>query len=232
MKIVSDTKLIKRNKKIGSITTFVALGVLGIGLYFSFTKPEQISITFGALLLGFLLTQVGIYFGNRWGKSPRPDELLTAGLKGLENNFTLYHYTAGVSHLLVGPTTIWGLIPVSVGGVITFDENKMRFRQKGGNFYFKIFGQENLGRPEVEAQYIVSDFAKFAKKKFPDVELPDVTPILVFTNKKAELDIENSPIPAVTLEKLKDYIRKQSKGEPIALLAIQTIKKALPAEEK
>lgn len=232
MKIVADTKLIKRNKRIGSITTFVALGVLGIGLYFSFTKPESISITFGALLLGFLLTQVGIYFGNRWGKSPRPDELLTAALKGLENSYTLYHYTAGVSHLLVGPGGIWGLIPVSVGGVITFDENKMRFRQKGGNFYFKIFGQENLGRPEVEAEYIVTDFAKYSKKKFPDIQPPDVKPILVFTNKKAELDIDESPIPVVTLEKLKDYIRKRAKEDPSTLTTIQALQRLLPAEEK
>jgi hypothetical protein len=232
MKIVSDTKLIKRNKRIGSITTFVALGVLGIGLYFSFTKPEEISITFGALLLGFLLTQVGIYFGNRWGRSPRPDELLTAALKGLENSYTLYHYTAGVPHLLVGPTGIWGLIPVSVGGKISFDESKMRFRQKGGSFYFKLFGGENLGRPEVEAQYIASDFAKYAKKKFPDIQVPEVNPILIFTNKKAELDIDNSPIPAVTLEKLKDFIRKRSKEEPVALSTVQAIQKKLPKEEK
>lgn len=232
MKIISDTKLIKRNKKIGQYTTFAALAVLGIGLYYSFTQPEQISITFGALLLGFIMTQVGIYFSNRWGKSPRPDEVITAALKGLENQYSLYHYTAGVPHLLAGPTGVWGIIPVSVGGTIKYDETKMRFRQKGGNFYFKLFGQENLGRPEAEAQYVAADFAKFVKKNFPDVEIPEIQTLIVFTNKNAILEVTNSPFPTVTLEKLKEFIRKSSKSEPAQMAAIQTLQNALPAPEK
>jgi len=231
MKIVSDTKLIKRNKKIGSIITIVALGILAIGLYFSFTKPELISVTFGSLLLGFLLSQIGIYFTNRWGRSPRPDELLTSALKGLENSYTLYHYKAGVPHLLIGPTGVWGLIPISVGGTITFDEQKMRFRQKGGNFYLKLFGQENLGRPELDARYVVSDFAKFASKNFPEIEIPEVQPVLVFTNKKATLDLADSPLPAVPLEKLKDFIRKRSKEVTVPAAVVQQLLKTLPAQD-
>lgn len=231
MKIVADTRLIQRNKKIGSITTFVALGILGIGLYYSFTQPEKVSITFGALLLGFLLSQIGIYFTNRWGRSPRPDELLTSALKGLENSYVLYHYKAGVPHLLVGPAGIWGLIPVTAGGTITFDTNRMRFRQKGGNFYFKLFGQENIGRPETEAQYVAADFAKFARRRFPEIELPEIQTVLVFTNKKAVLEIDETPIPAVPLEKLKDFIRKRSKEKSVPVSLIQQIQQALPAEE-
>jgi hypothetical protein len=231
MKIVSDTRLIKRNKKIGSVITFTALGILAIGLYYSFTKPEMIQITFGALLLGFLLSQIGIYFTNRWGRSPRPDELLSAALKGLEDRYVLYHYKAGVPHLLVGPAGVWGLIPVSVGGTITFDENKKRFRQKGGNFYFKLFGQENLGRPETEAQFFASDFKKFAKKNFPETEIPDIQTVLIFTNKKASLEVTESPFPCVTLEKLKDFIRKRSKDTPAPAALIQGLQKVLPAEE-
>lgn len=231
MKIVTNTKLIQRNKKIGSITTFVALGILAIGLFYSFSKPEQITITFGALLLGFLLSQIGIYYTSRWGRSPRPDELLTSALKGLEDKYVLYHYKAGVPHLLIGPAGIWGLIPVNAGGTITFDINRMRFRQKGGNFYFKLFGQESIGRPETEAQYIASDFAKFAKRNFPEIELPEIQTVLVFTNKKVELEIDESPIPAVTLEKLKDFIRKRSKEKSAPINLIHQIQEALPAAE-
>ena len=72
MKVITNPKLIKRNKKIGQITTLVALGILGLGLYVSFAKPENIALTFGALLVGFILTQIGVYYGNRWGRSPRP----------------------------------------------------------------------------------------------------------------------------------------------------------------
>lgn len=231
MKIVSNTKLIKRNKKIGQFLTIAALLVLAIGLYFSFTQPEQITITFGALLFGFLMTQIGIYFGNRWGKSPRPDELLTSGLKGLEDKYTLYHYVTDIPHALIGPAGIIALIPISVGGTIIYDESKNRFRQKGGNLYLKIFGQEGLGRPEVDAQYTTSDLAKFLKKNFSELEIPKIQPILVFTNPKAKLETSNSPIPALSLEKLKDFIRKKGKEKPVALSLIQQIQKGLPEED-
>lgn len=231
MRIVSNTKLIKRNKKIGQFLTIGALLVLAIGLYFSFTQPEQITITFGALLFGFLMTQIGIYFGNRWGRSPRPDELLTSGLKGLEDKYTLYHYVTDIPHALIGPAGIIALIPVSVGGTIIYDESKNRFRQKGGNLYLKIFGQEGLGRPEVDAQYTTADLAKFLKKKFPQMEIPDIQPILVFTNPKAKLETGDSPIPALSLEKLKDFIRKKGKEKPVALSLIQQIQKGLPEED-
>lgn len=231
MRIVSNTKLIKRNKKIGQFLTIGALLVLAIGLYFSFTQPEQITITFGALLFGFLMTQIGIYFGNRWGRSPRPDELLTSGLKGLEDKYTLYHYVTDIPHALIGPAGIIALIPVSVGGTITYDESKNRFRQKGGNLYLKIFGQEGLGRPEIDAQYTTADLAKFLKKKFPELEIPDIQPILVFTNPKAKLETGDSPIPALSLEKLKDFIRRKGKEKPVALSLIQQIQKGLPEED-
>jgi hypothetical protein len=134
MKIVSNEKLIKRNRRIGQVLTFSALGVLAIGLYFSFARPEMITVTFGALLIGFLLTQIGTYYGNRWGRSPRPDEILSTGLKGLEDKYTLYHYTAGISHLLVGPTGVWALVPITASGKFTYDEGMGKFHQKGGNF--------------------------------------------------------------------------------------------------
>ncbi|MEW6180018.1 MAG: hypothetical protein AB1522_08825 [Chloroflexota bacterium] len=231
MKIVSNNRLIKKNKKIGQILTIGALIVLAIGLYYSFTQPEQITITFGALLFGFLMTQIGIYFGNRWGRSPRPDELLTSGLKGLEDKYTLYHYVTDVPHALIGPAGIIALVPISVGGTIIYDENKNRFRQKGGNLYLKIFGQEGLGRPDVEAQYTAGDLEKFLKKKFPDIEIPSVDAILVFTNPKARLETNGSPLPAIPLEKLKDYVRKRGKEKPASLALIQQIQKGLPEED-
>jgi hypothetical protein len=231
MKIVSNEKLIKRNKKIGQITTVAALAVLGIGLYFSFAKPEQITITFGALLVGFMLTQVGVFYGNRWGRSPRPDELISASLKGLEDKYVLYHYTAGIAHLLTGPTGVWALVPTPAGGKITYDEGKGRFRQKGGNFYMKLFGQDSIGRPELDAQYALTDLKKSFQKNAGGLNLPEPHAVMVFTNPKAELEAFDSPLPAVAVEKLKDFIRKQTKGSPEEFEVIKSLQKALPSAD-
>ena len=141
MKIVSNNKLVRRNKRIGNFTTIGSLVVLGLGLYVSFTAQSSEGFTWSmvCLILGFLMSQVGIYFGNRWGRSPRPDELISNALKGLDDKYILYHYITAVSHLLVGPAGVWILLPYQQQGVITYDENKKRLNQKGGNWYLKLF---------------------------------------------------------------------------------------------
>ena len=232
MKIVSNNKLIRRNKKIGQFTTIAALVILGIGLYYSFVKPDQITLTFGALLVGFILTQVGSYYSNRWTKSPRPDELISKGLKGLEEKATLYNYVTGISHLLLGPAGIVTLIPVSVPGKISYDEKRKRFKQSGGNAFMKIFGQENIGRPDLDARYSTEDIAKYLNKNFSEIQFPEPQAIIVFTNPNATIeDTSASPYPALPVEKVKDYIRKMAKEHPAPMDAIQLVQKSLPSED-
>jgi hypothetical protein len=232
MKIVSNNKLIQRNKKIGQITTIGSLVILGIGLYFSFAHPEQIQITFGALLVGFIMTQIGSYYSNRWTKSPRPDEIIGKSLKGLEEKYTLYHYVSGISHMLVGPIGLLALVPISVPGTISYDEKRKRFKQAGGNAFMKIFGQESIGRPELDARYSIEDIEKYLNKNFSEIEFPEPTAIIVFTNPKATLgDLSESPYPAIAVDKLKDYIRKKGKEHPIPQDTVQIVQKSLPSED-
>jgi len=230
MKIVSNEKLINRNKKIGQYTTMAALVILAIGLYYSFVQPEKIMITFGALLFGFLLTQIGVFYGNRWGRSPRPDELLSAGLKGLDKEYTLYHYTAGIAHLLAGPSGLWVIVTNPASGNISYDENKSRFRQKGGNFYMKLFGSDSIGKPEMDVQYAISDLRKSLNKNAPDLTLPEPKALLVFTNPKTEIDVKGAPFPAMSVEKVKDFIRKQPNETTEMVDAIALLQKKLPTE--
>jgi hypothetical protein len=230
MKIVTNEKLIKRNKKIGQITSIASLLVLGIGLYFSFStsNTNSVSITFGALILGFLLSQVGIFYGNRWGRSPRPDERLIQSLKGLEDKYTFYNYTTSVPQLLVGPSGIWVLIPYTVKGLITYDEKKKRWKHKGGNFYLKLFAQESLGRPDLDALGMVNDAEKFIAKNLQNFDHPPIQAALVFTNENISVDAGNAPVPTLAAGKLKDFFRRKAKEEPAPLETIKLLQAALP----
>ena len=116
MKVIKNEKLIKRNSKIGQYTSIGALVVLGVGMYISFTNANLFTWSLTALVVGFTMTQIGMFFTNRWGRSPRPDELLDAGLKGLPNEDTIYHYITPVSHLYVGTAGIWVLLPLQQRG--------------------------------------------------------------------------------------------------------------------
>ena len=132
MKIIKNEKLIKRNGKIGQWTSLGALVVLGLGMYISFNRTDLFAYSVAALLLGFTMTQVGMYMGNRYGRRPRPDEKLDAGLKGLQNEFVIYHYMTPASHLLVGPAGIWVVLPYHQRGQVKYSKN--RWRMGGGGF--------------------------------------------------------------------------------------------------
>ena len=232
MKIIKNEKLIKRNATIGKIASLVGLVVLAGGMYLSFKKPELFSWSLGALVLGFAMTQVSMYFGNRWGRHPRPDEQLDAALKGLPGEVTLYHYKSPVSHLLVGPVGVWILLPYHQKGKITYRNN--RWKGSGGGFlqgYMRIFGQESLGRPDIEAGIEAASLEKFFKKNFgQDEAIPPIRAALVFLNPSIEIDAEGSPLPAMQVKKLKDFLRKAAKETPFSSTELARIKAVLPDE--
>lgn len=233
MKIVTNLKLIRRNAKIGQFSSIGALAILGIGLYISFAKPDLYLYSLGALVLGFLLSQVGMYYGNRWGRSPRPDELIDKGLKGLGRDYTVYHFVTPAAHLLVGPAGVWTLLPYYQSGVITYE--KGRWKSKGGGFiqsYLRLFGQENIGRPEVDSQNEIEATRRFLVRTLPEgTEIPAVRSILLFASPKAELKVEGAPIPALTPKDLKEFLRDQSRT-PLADEVLDKIIHALPKPER
>ncbi|MBG7609756.1 MAG: hypothetical protein IZT55_02705 [Anaerolineae bacterium] len=224
MKIVRNEKLISRNAQIGKITTILSLAVLGGGMYLTFTRPELANYALGALLAGFLLSQVGIYFSNRWGRRPRPDEILDTALKGFGDNYHLYHYITRVSHLLVGPAGVWILIPKHQSGTIGYSKN--RWRKTGvGIFgaYLNIFAQEGLGRPDIEIKSEIDSLNRYFVNKMPDQEIPKVQAALLFSHPKVNILVENAPSPTLLPKQLKDHLRKEAKTKPISSEMLKTI---------
>ena len=229
MQIIKNEKLIKRNAKIGQYTSFGALIVLGIGMYISFTRPELFVWAVGALLVGFTLTQIGMYFGNRWGRSPRPDEKLDAGLKGLPKDYSMYHWTTPIAHLLVGPAGVWALIPYHQRGQIIYQKN--RWKMSGGGFlqnYMRLFGQEGIGRPDLEAESEIESIKKVLTKELNEDEIPEINAALVFTTEGVEIEADEAPIPALPIKKLKDFMRNTAKEKPITPQELEKVKAVLP----
>jgi hypothetical protein len=229
MKIVKDEKKIRRYSVLGQVASLGGLVILAGGMFISFRNPDQIGLAWLALLAGFILSQVGIFFGNRWGRRPRPDEHLDNALKGMDDRHTIYHYKTVVNHLLVGPSGIWVLLPRHQVGKITLE--KGRLKQKGGGIlqgYLRFFAQEGLGRPDLELEGEIDSLRRFFKKKFPDQEPPAIQGAVVFTNEKAELNVDDAPVPIIPVKKLKELIRKKAKEKSVAPLKLQEIQEALP----
>ena len=230
MKIIKNEKLIQRNGKIGGWLSIGALAVLGGGMYISFTKPEWFVYSLVCLVLGFILTQIGMYMSTRWGRSPRPDEKIDTSLKGLHSEFNLYHYSSPVSHLLVGPAGIWVLLPYQQAGAAYFE--KKRWKVKGGGFmqaYMRIFGQEGIGRPDIEAETETALVKKFLAKHLEENAIPEVKAVMVFTHDQVEVDAGESPVAAMKLKRLKEFLREESKTRKLTSMQIQQINQALEA---
>jgi hypothetical protein len=234
MKSVTNTKLIQRNAKIGQYTSFGALVVLGLGLFITFKYPTKFEYSLAALLVGFLMSQIGIHFTNKWGHNPRPDEVVDKSLKGLGREFTVYHYVTPVSHLLVGPAGVWTIMPNFQGGIIAYD--KKRWKAKGGGVlqsYMRMFGQENIGRPDLESEAEIDSAKRYLKRMLPEGSaIPEVNSMLLFANPKVELKVEDAPLPVLTPKDLKDFLREKSKAKGLGELTLETIRKALPQAEK
>ena len=228
MKIIKNEKLIKRNAAIGSWTSLAALVVLGLGMYISFTRTELFAYSLVALVLGFTLTQIGMYMGNRFGRSPRPDEKLDAGLKGLQNEFVMYHYSTPASHLLVGPAGVWVVMPYHQRGQVEFKKN--RWRVSGGGFlqsYMRLFGQEGLGRPDIEIDSEIKSVRKHLSKQLDESEIPEINALMVFTNDDIEVDGADAPIPALKLKQVKEFLRIKAKEKKIPAETMNKVKTVL-----
>ncbi len=228
MNIIRNDKLVKRNARIGMLAMFGGLAILAGGMFVSFKLPNQFSLSLVALMLGFMLSQIGIFFQNRWGRHPRPDEMLDTSLKGLDKKFTLYHYSTPTSHLLVGPSGLWVLMPYYQRGTITFSNG--RWRQRGGNLYLKIFAQEGLGRPDIEVQGEMESLRRFLKKHLEEESIPPIQAALVFTNPRTSLSIDEDaepPAETVMLKDLKELVRKPGKGKGLSVEKVQVVQDAL-----
>jgi hypothetical protein len=232
MNVLTHEKSIRRNAKIGQYTSLIALVILAGGMYVSFIYPTQLYISFIALTVGFVLSQVGIYFGNRWGRRPRVDERITAALKGLTKDYTLYNFLTPVNHLLVGPAGVWIIEAYYQRGAIVYEGNK--WKQKGGGFllgYLKIFAQEGLGRPDIEIKADTESLTEAFKKALGEgQEVPPIHAALVFTDDRAEIRADDAPIPTIKIGQLKELIRKTAKQNPFPMTEIKRITAILPEE--
>lgn len=236
MIIIKDEKKINRNASIGRYVSIAGLIVLGLGMWITFSRPELIQLAWGSLFVGFILSQVGIYFGNRWGRRPRPDEHLDAALKGLDDRWALIHYKAPVEHLLVGPGGIWLLKPYHQAGNLSYDAKKNRWKMKGGGAmqaYLRVFAQENIGRPDLEIDSEVAALNRYFSQAVPDDTLPEIKVALVMTNERTQIsdDIKDTPAFAVSAKKLKETVRKLSKEKGLSPGKLAALQQAMGLKE-
>ncbi len=222
MQIVRDEALVKRRSKIARITSMAGLGILIAGMAFMWLAPRWdvpmqlvLYAPLLALLVGFILSQVGIYYTNRWGRSPRPDEIIDQSLKGLGKENKLYHYTRLASHLLLMPGGPVVIVPRNEMGAFTVDGEKWKQKLTAWRV-LSFLGREGVGNPTKDALYQADRIKQFLVKNAPELEDVPVQAVIVFLSDRVVLNVGETSVPVVRATKLKGFVRSEAgRGKPL-----------------
>lgn len=210
MRTFRNDQFIQKRANLGRYVSLFGLGVLVLGLIISFTAPQLIGISFLTLIVGFIASQVGVYYGNRYARLDRPDEVLSKALKGFDDRYRLYQYTTPAGNVLVTPHACYVFAVKMQSGPIAYRNGTWQ-HDIGWKRLFKAFAQEGLGNPIIEVEGETNALRRYLDKRLPGVEVP-LQSVIIFGHDRASLDANESPVPAMHVKKLKDWLRGAGKG--------------------
>ena len=203
--------LIRRNSLIGKILVWGGLAIVIGSVLISLQSPDVLNpYVFGGFL-GVIATQIGTLFTNRWGRSPRLDEVIGDALKGMDERFVLFSYILRVDHALICPSGVFVLIPRPEDGVIDYqDGGWIQDRPKRG--LLQRGGERAISGFERQAQADSKRLHRKLARHLPEESIADVQPVFVFFHPGATVKAADAPYPALHVKKLKSWLRKLPKG--------------------
>ena len=185
-----------------------------------FSLPFGKPFAFGLMLAGGLFSQLGTAVYNRFGRGPRIDEVLDDSLKGLGDNYTMFHYYLGTNHALFTPAGAFALIPRDEKGEVRYESDQWILK----------LGKRRFGRSQKTLKDLERNAAREMKalkraltKKLPNGSEMPVNPLLVFIADEATLNLDGAPIAAVHRKKLKSYLRRLERQKSYSVEEIQQL---------
>lgn len=214
MQTVTNTKLVEQGKQLGKITSLAGLIMLIGSMVVAFVA-KQIVITYGLLIFGFILSNIGIYLANRWTREPRADQALDKVLRGFDNQYWLINYHLLAPHVLLMPTGLAHFVVKAHTGEISNNGSRWHHRLTVGRV-LRFLVDEGLGNPTREAQQEAKMLQQFVNKHVPEGNVP-IYSFIVFIapEEKIKLQVTNPAVPVLQLGGLKESIRKLGKGKPL-----------------
>ncbi len=263
MKVYRNLSVIRSKEKRGRQVTLIGLGILFLGLLASFIpnwyplepgmQPEPgilgffqrywTFISFGALALGFIASNIGSYYINRFAarrwpgqkQIARPDEMLERSLKGFDDKYSLFLWSLSQSnYLLVGPSGVYALNVKGDKGKVTVEGDRWREAFSIGRL-FTSFTREGLGNPAREVQEDTEKIRELlrqgdaAGKLSVDSASVPVQGVVVFINPEISLNIVNPTVPVMEASELKKFLR-ENKSRPLNTAQVRDVTEYLKAQ--
>jgi hypothetical protein len=210
MQVTRNEKMIKRRAKLGTYATLAGLLVLIGGMVASF-QPEYMWLSMIALIVGFMLSQVGNYNLRRWGRNPRPDQALERGLKGFDDRYHFYSWLLPASFVLLSPQGIFTFITRDTTGEVSVNGSQWKTRLTLRRVLL-LFASEGLGNPSRDAVEEAEKMQRWVQTELPDTKVP-IYPAVVFIDERVKLDVNQPQVPVLEAKEVKRWLRSTGKGE-------------------
>lgn len=218
MKVITNTDIIENRtrwaKRVAPLTMLFLIGGLVTNIL-SINQPEYFQYTLILLALGFIFASISSYLVNRWVREPRADQFLASTLKKFSNDYALFNYTSPTSHVLLTPSRLYAVLVKNQNGQITVEGRRFHRKFSWGRV-LRFFADEGLGSPVAEVENGVDRLHKLLKQHLPDEKIPDIQPLIIFSNKQVDLKVNDPAVPVVQSSDLKTYLREQTKERAIS----------------
>jgi hypothetical protein len=227
MRIVTNTRLAERNRKIATnlfLITFVLLIggfiFINVGVFTGNTaKPDPLLLLAQgvAIPVAFILTLFSIRMTNLWARRPYPDESLNEGLKGLSKKSVIYHYYhIPARHVLIAPQGVFAITTRWQNGKYEVDGDRWTTNANPITRLFAMLRMDGVGQPSNDAKHAAEHVQKLLRESGADINVT-VQPLIVFLDPKAEVKVKNDGVPVVFTSikhdnSLTDYLRSLNKG--------------------
>jgi hypothetical protein len=223
MRVVVNTRRVRRNRQIAQYAFFVTLGVLILGLFVTNAAPNNPILLVAPLIVlpvGVIATIYSVRMANLWLREPRPEAILQQGLKGQSTRSVLYHYFLPARHLLISPQGVFSMTIRPQDGRFSIKDDRWHRYGSMMSQFMTFFRQDSVGSPHLEAVRDAARTQQLLDKVLPDTGVV-VQPLIVMIGPLVEVEVEESSIPILYADSkkkpnLKTFFKDIKKGEEAA----------------
>ncbi|NWG15101.1 MAG: NERD domain-containing protein [Chloroflexi bacterium] len=235
MRVETNWKLVRRNRRLANFLFFFSMAVLIAGFVVANSQlmnpsadMDNVSLIAAFILpwivlpVGFISTLVSVRMTNLWVRKPRPEEVIREGLKGVNKRSVLYnYYHFPARHVLITPSGVFAMITRYQDGYFMVDGD--RWQTPGGalRWLMRLFRRDDIGNPTEESLRAAAHVKTLLGETAADIQ---VQPLIIFVSPRARVEIIESTVPVLYADSkrdpnlrdyMRDYARRQAPQENI-----------------